>query len=189
MPTGGDDYTYQDFVRDACPFDPVDEIPYCDNEHCPDPQETVCTVNVGTNGDKKVGARCPTCDRWARFPNGKMWLSGEDLHSLRMADCQWLDGEWDGSQSPKERSTDPEPQEVHSPANTEIIHCCVKGCPNTNHDVGIENHHFAPKALFGKDAENWPVEPVCLPHHEQWHETINLHQRMQVILKEIGEEE
>ncbi len=35
-----------------------------------------------------------------------------------------------------------------------------------------EIHHFAPKHLFGDDADKWPVAPLCKYHHTMWHEIL-----------------
>lgn len=52
----------------------------------------------------------------------------------------------------------------HDYSNSALV-CCVEGC--TNHDV--EWHHFAPKGIFGEDAEKWPKAWVCKAHHDDWH--------------------
>ena len=43
--------------------------------------------------------------------------------------------------------------------------CQYKDCNAT----GIEWNHYAPRALFGEDAENWPIGPLCRAHHRTWH--------------------
>lgn len=42
--------------------------------------------------------------------------------------------------------------------------CVVAGCESRS----IEWHHFAPRNTF-PDADDWPVLPLCRPHHVQWH--------------------
>jgi hypothetical protein len=32
-----------------------------------------------------------------------------------------------------------------------------------------ELHHWAPKALFGKDSGDWPKDYLCKEHHNLWH--------------------
>jgi hypothetical protein len=52
-----------------------------------------------------------------------------------------------------------------------VIIACVK-CGSHN----AELHHWAPKAIFGKDqAEQWPTDYLCLACHQLWHDTINSH--------------
>ena len=41
--------------------------------------------------------------------------------------------------------------------------CAVCGNPYT------ELHHFAPRHLFGNDADNWPMAYLCKKHHDLWH--------------------
>ena len=44
--------------------------------------------------------------------------------------------------------------------------CCVRGCDRT----GVELNHFAPRHLFGAEADDWPVGWLCTPHHREWHQ-------------------
>lgn len=37
---------------------------------------------------------------------------------------------------------------------------------------GAELHHWAPKELFGKEADNWPKDYLCKDCHAFWHNTI-----------------
>jgi hypothetical protein len=48
------------------------------------------------------------------------------------------------------------------------VACCVTGCTNT----GYEWHHFAPRNTF-PDAEDWPVEKLCVTHHRYWHQMMD----------------
>ena len=34
---------------------------------------------------------------------------------------------------------------------------------------GAENHHWAPYALFGGEADSWPQSFLCQPCHQRWH--------------------
>lgn len=36
-----------------------------------------------------------------------------------------------------------------------------------------ELHHWAPKEIFGDDAESWPKDHLCVECHMLWHSTIN----------------
>ena len=36
----------------------------------------------------------------------------------------------------------------------------------------VEEHHFAPRALFGADAEAWPVVDLCTSCHDRWHRLV-----------------
>lgn len=46
------------------------------------------------------------------------------------------------------------------------IKCYVCG------DENVEAHHFAPKHLFGDEAEKWPVAYLCKFHHKKWHDIV-----------------
>lgn len=43
--------------------------------------------------------------------------------------------------------------------------CSVATCDSRE----IEWHHFAPRAVFTTEADDWPVMPLCRPHHTEWH--------------------
>lgn len=43
--------------------------------------------------------------------------------------------------------------------------CQYRGCTET----AIEWNHYAPRALFGEDADSWPIGPLCRAHHRTWH--------------------
>jgi hypothetical protein len=41
-------------------------------------------------------------------------------------------------------------------------------------DFGTQLHHFAPKALFGRDeSELWPTAWLCQGCHDYWHRTVD----------------
>jgi hypothetical protein len=52
---------------------------------------------------------------------------------------------------------------------TSYSRCSYRGCE----DAGIDNHHFAPRNVFGKIADNYPVMPLCREHHTYWHSRMN----------------
>ena len=35
-----------------------------------------------------------------------------------------------------------------------------------------ESHHWAPRHLFGADADSWPMSDLCGPCHKRWHEVV-----------------
>lgn len=43
--------------------------------------------------------------------------------------------------------------------------CQYEGCNMT----AIEWNHYAPRSLFGEDADHWPIGPLCRMHHRTWH--------------------
>lgn len=47
--------------------------------------------------------------------------------------------------------------------------CVVEGCASHL----IEWHHFAPRNTFGRQADSWPVLPLCREHHVEWHQRMD----------------
>ena len=43
--------------------------------------------------------------------------------------------------------------------------CSRRGCERE----AVEDHHFAPRAVFGQDADEWPRALLCVEHHIEWH--------------------
>ncbi|GLT24033.1 hypothetical protein GCM10007933_35040 [Zoogloea oryzae] len=37
---------------------------------------------------------------------------------------------------------------------------------------GAENHHWAPQALFGSEADRWPQSYLCPRCHKRWHDIV-----------------
>lgn len=50
--------------------------------------------------------------------------------------------------------------------------CSVRGCQSKE----TEYHHFAPYNTFGREADDWPVMPLCREHHVEWHRRMNGYQ-------------
>lgn len=46
-----------------------------------------------------------------------------------------------------------------------IGRCSVRGCPNE----AVEDHHFAPRAIFRDEADDWLRGLLCVAHHQEWH--------------------
>lgn len=46
--------------------------------------------------------------------------------------------------------------------------CIVRGCTT---DL-VELNHFAPRAIFGDEAEDWPTGYLCPEHHREWGERV-----------------
>jgi hypothetical protein len=36
----------------------------------------------------------------------------------------------------------------------------------------LETHHFAPRHIFGADANRWPTADLCGPCHRRWHDLV-----------------
>lgn len=46
--------------------------------------------------------------------------------------------------------------------------CIVHGCESEE----VELNHFAPQAIFGAAANDWPTGYLCLEHHREWGERV-----------------
>jgi hypothetical protein len=46
--------------------------------------------------------------------------------------------------------------------------CIVRGCESGE----VELNHFAPQAIFGTDADDWPTGYLCVRHHQEWGERV-----------------
>lgn len=49
--------------------------------------------------------------------------------------------------------------------------CVVRGCERGD----VELNHFAPRAIFGADADLWPTGYLCREHHMEWGERVTPH--------------
>lgn len=43
--------------------------------------------------------------------------------------------------------------------------CSRRGCELE----AVEDHHFAPRAVFRDEADDWPRALLCQTHHAEWH--------------------
>ncbi len=46
--------------------------------------------------------------------------------------------------------------------------CIVRGCGSDE----VELNHFAPQAIFGAAADDWPTSYLCVRHHREWGERV-----------------
>lgn len=45
-------------------------------------------------------------------------------------------------------------------------------CERCGATSGTQKHHWAPRAIFGLEAEQWPKSWLCPPCHSRWHRTM-----------------
>ena len=50
-------------------------------------------------------------------------------------------------------------------ANEAKIECQVVGCD----EPGVQWHHWAPRSIWGEQADDWPGALLCRTHHAEWH--------------------
>ena len=43
-------------------------------------------------------------------------------------------------------------------------------CERCGRTDGVEAHHWAPRHVFGPDADSWPMSDLCAACHKEWHE-------------------
>jgi hypothetical protein len=91
------------------------------------------------SGAIAIGVYCLDCGKWA---TDKTWV-GKDEFTEAQVKAMPLEADYRNPDHP----------------------CCVIGC----NGIGVEWHHFAPKHLFGPDADRWPGAWVCVTHHLEWH--------------------
>lgn len=90
---------------------------------------------------------CDTCHRFAPF-GGPLFIAADKVYGFLNQ------GQLDAL-------------EVLMPESIES-RCAV--CKSRN----VELHHWAPKQLFGDDAERWPKDYLCIPCHNEWHKRMKL---------------
>jgi hypothetical protein len=96
-------------------------------------------LRIAGNGSYNLLVWCLSCDRWATGAVG--------LHVL------------DGSGA---AATD---FPVVADYRGVIGRCARRGCDQE----AIEDHHFAPQAVFREEADDWPRALLCREHHMEWH--------------------
>ena len=57
-------------------------------------------------------------------------------------------------------------EEIPLGADYRVDHCQRCGA------LGVEEHHIAPRALFGAEADEYPTVQLCVKCHRAWHEKI-----------------
>ena len=158
-------------LTDHLGFDPTYEPQ--GHRHCK--VGPVLTVNVPLNQKKQYGLKCPKCNRWVPFDNGNYWLSEFDVGQIEEFASEGMGAEWVwGAGGDPSLWKHGGPSFEHTPKHDkEPVTCTVKDCTNASWNTGIENHHFAPRAVFKESADSWPVKPLCIPHHDEWHKSMN----------------
>lgn len=99
------------------------------------------TRQLFPNDTEQVGWRCSACHGWS-LPTDSA--------------CIWIDKE-----KLAEHGVDPETLPTLLPELKS--RCAVCGAR------GAELHHWAPRGLFGEDADKWPTDFLCRPCHMKWH--------------------
>ncbi len=104
------------------------------------------------NGREHVGLLSEDCNHWVKDSRGRLWIPKEEILDFRdaMVGVEYLSLQF---------------------IKDEYDHVCsVEGCDSQDGEF----YHFAPKRVFGKDADNWPVLFLCTHHHAEWHKKMEL---------------
>lgn len=119
----------------------------------------------------KVQVACPERHepRWVDLPSNEFGLTiaGNGAYQIRpwCSEC----GRWATSSLPVQqlRSMGLTPEDCRLVADNRgnLGRCSRFGCEKE----GVEDHHFAPRALFGMEADEWPRALLCVDHHNEWH--------------------
>lgn len=115
-------------------------MPLVDNQaNCPH-NGTYLGTTRKENGDLQISEWCSGCDRW-------------------------MAGGWSHQRLRNEHGLEPADLPIVNDYISYADPCAYTGCDN----IGSERHHYGPRAVFGDEADNWPVGPLCRPHHQEWH--------------------
>ena len=119
---------------------------HCDTRHSPRQRQLAGAdlgVRIATNGTFQVVAWCPECERWSSGPLAHAWV-----RSLGIDPTRDLPIIFDNRGLP--------------------AICSVKGCGSDD----VELNHFAPRAIFKGEADDWPTAYLCRKHHREWGERV-----------------
>lgn len=94
----------------------------------------------------------------------------KDARRVLGAQCQRCGNAW-GSFSTKYMCPDPLDRcgtGVISDSRDSAVTCMYANC-----DLPAQLHHYAPKKVFGQEADLFGVVPLCPEHHRAWHRVMD----------------
>lgn len=143
----------EDVVRNDAPDDAF--AIQCHARHADgNPSRNVGYVKVASGSGWKVGIWCNECGRLARSAGG----SGGIWRPLRWFDMGAM---------PDLRHIAPPGVVAECTRNFNFGPCAACG------RVGArEVHHWAPRHLFGDEADRWPTADLCRTCHAEWHRRV-----------------
>jgi hypothetical protein len=108
---------------------------------------------VAQNGSVQCCWWCRKCESYAVDDHGSVWIPHSTVRALGAEPCL----------VPSiERRTRQQPFPFAPPAAS--VKCRRCGVPGA-----VEEHHWAPRWVFGDDADNWPTDMLCPVCHREWH--------------------
>lgn len=117
-------------------------------------------------------AFCRKCNEEMRFTLFIEWfVNGSHHYSWHCNECDTRlmtsgAGCWVDNSTVESRLT-PEQAALLPRVNPVFTQRCVV-CG----DRATENHHWAPRGIFGKECEKWPQDWLCKRHHDEWHQRV-----------------
>lgn len=94
---------------------------------------------IAANGTFQVRVRCYECKRWS-----SAGIHHDFVRALGLNPLQDLP--------------------VIRDARGFLAICSVVGCGRDD----VELNHFAPRGIFGAEADDWPTAFLCRQHHTEW---------------------
>ena len=111
---------------------------------CESDQDHTLARNNTLSGAVQVGLICSSCNGWTVDRRGRLWIP---LAEVRQAG-------YDPDELPIAITISPS------------VRCARCGAR------GVEEHHWAPRAIFGPDAERWPKDYLCGSCHTEWNRAV-----------------
>lgn len=112
--------------------------------------------HIGLGKCKNPRCNNPRWGVWCRT----IKTNGTDVASLRCLRCGW-------EMRAVSTKRAPAPLPVYADHRRDAY------CERCGAHGDVEEHHWAPKHLFGFDeAEEWPTALLCLPCHRRWHQVV-----------------
>lgn len=123
-----------------------------------------------TDPTKRVG-HCKNCKQQV---TAQLYIkpaaSGAETFSWACGNCQRLDpfntGLFISAKKVYEALTVPQIQSLPVLVIPLVARCAKCGSRHA------ELHHWAPRAIFGDEADEWPTDYLCVPCHDRWHEKV-----------------
>ena len=94
---------------------------------------------IAGNGTYQVRARCYECRRWSSSQVAHDYVRGLGLDPAHDLD-------------------------TIVDRRGYVAICSVRGCGSDD----VELNHFAPRAIFREEADDWPTAYLCRKHHQEW---------------------
>lgn len=108
----------------------------------PDAKNAKLMRNITVSGSSLVHWRCENCDRPIEQASGGYWIAHEKVEALGV-------------------------KIILLPiAENQTSTLCCERCGAESAEI----HHWAPRHIFGKEADAWPTSPLCVRCHREWHD-------------------